>query len=330
MRLAAVFWVFSALAQAASAECAGANLIDALSPEARAELDALTAAQPYATGNFWTATRGDERMTLLGTYHLDDPRHAATLDWAAPLVEGAGALLVEAGPDEEAQIMDRIGRDPSLMMITTGPTLYQRLPPATWDAFRAAMETRGIPAFMAAKFQPWYAVLLLAIPACALTEMIDPKGLDGALIDAAVAAGVPVQALEPYDTLFAIFGTLGDEMVIAMLDQTLAMEDQAEDLSVTLADAYFAGDSRAMWEFMRVTDYPDPAYTRERVDADLAAMEEVMMAARNRAWIPVIEAAADATEGPLVVAFGALHLAGDEGVLNLLAGQGWALEPLLP
>jgi uncharacterized protein YbaP (TraB family) len=40
----------------------------------------------------------------------------------------------------------------------------------------------------------------------------------------------------------------------------------------------------------------------------------------------VIEEAASA--GPLVVAFGALHLSGEDGVLNLLAKSGWTIEPL--
>jgi uncharacterized protein YbaP (TraB family) len=53
-----------------------------------------------------------------------------------------------------------------------------------------------------------------------------------------------------------------------------------------------------------------------------------MINRRNRAWVPVISAAA--TKGPLVVAFGALHLSGSEGVLNLLVQDGWAVAPLTP
>jgi uncharacterized protein len=40
----------------------------------------------------------------------------------------------------------------------------------------------------------------------------------------------------------------------------------------------------------------------------------------------VLEGAA--ADGPAFAAFGALHLSGDEGVLNLLAGQGWTVERL--
>jgi uncharacterized protein YbaP (TraB family) len=55
-------------------------------------------------------------------------------------------------------------------------------------------------------------------------------------------------------------------------------------------------------------------------------MEASLMTERNRAWIPVIEAAA--AEGPVLAAFGALHLSGNDGVLALLERRGFTLERL--
>jgi uncharacterized protein YbaP (TraB family) len=69
-----------------------------------------------------------------------------------------------------------------------------------------------------------------------------------------------------------------------------------------------------------------PGYTPERIDAEFARMEELLMAARNRAWIPVLTDAAAA--GPVFAAFGALHLSGEDGVLNLLQAEGFTLEEL--
>jgi len=52
----------------------------------------------------------------------------------------------------------------------------------------------------------------------------------------------------------------------------------------------------------------------------------VLISARNRGWIGVIEAAA--ANGSVLAAFGALHLPGEDGVLALLDRAGWALSPL--
>lgn len=308
------------------AECQGQNLIDRLSAEDKAQLDAATDAVPFARGNLWRATRGAEEVVLLGTYHLDDPRHAAVMEVAGPLVDAAALVLVEAGPEEESRLMDRIGSDPGLVFITEGPTMIDLLPPGDWSALSRAMAARGIPAFMAAKFQPWYLAMMLGIPVCDAASAATAKGLDGMVIDRAADAGIPLRALEPYDTLFTIFEALTIEDQIEMIQSTLALEPQAEDFAITLADSYFRQDGRMIWEFMRMAAEDLPGYTPERVAEDYAVMEDVMMIRRNQAWIPVIEEAA--VRGPVFAAFGALHLSGESGVLNLLQDRGFTLERL--
>lgn len=315
-----------ALAAPAAAECLGSNLYDSLPGADQDRIRARADAVPFATGNLWRATRGGESLTIIGTYHFDDPRHAVTLTAATPLIAGAKTLLVEAGPEEERALMEAMGKDASLMFITEGQSLLERLPADTWKRLSEAMQARGIPGFMAAKFQPWYATVVLAVPPCAMAQMADPQGLDGQLIQAALAAEVPVQPLEPFDTIFSIFDALTTQQEIDMIESSLAMEGQSEDLSATLADLYFRGESRLIWELMREISYDQPGYTPEQVDAEMAVMEEALMTKRNTAWIPVIETAA--AQGPLVVAFGALHLSGEAGVLNLLAENGWVLEPV--
>jgi uncharacterized protein YbaP (TraB family) len=298
-----------------------------MDPARRAEIAASAEAMPFATGNFWQATRGDEVITIAGTYHFDDPRHAPNLAALSPHIAAAKTVLVEAGPEEEKALMSLIAKDPSTMVITEGPPLNQRLPPEVWTPLSKALSDRGIPAFMAAKFQPWYVLTLLSIPPCAMSAMTGkPKGLDGMVIDTAQAAGIPVHGLEPFDTLFRVFNDITPEQLNEMLASTLAIEDMSEDYFTTLVDSYFAGESRMAWELMRFVSYDMPGYTREQVDAEFARMEEIVAARRNRAWIPVLTDAS--AKGPVFTAFGALHLSGEDGVLNLLQKEGFTLEEL--
>lgn len=309
----------------AQAGCVGQNLFDTLPAGEQAALQAAAASVPFGSGNFWTATRSGATVHLAGTYHLDDPRHDGLMERLTPAIDAAAIVLVEAGPDEEAALQDRLARDPSVIFITEGPTLLEQMAPDDWQRVASAMEARQVPAFMAAKFQPWYLTLLLSIPPCALADMVQPRGLDHRVMEAADAAGVPVRALEPYDTLFSVFGAMSGLDQIDMILTSLAMEPRAEDFGVTLADLYFRGENRLIWELMRAEALKLPGYTAERVEAEFALMEEALMDGRNRAWIPVIEAAA--AEGPVLAAFGALHLPGEEGVLNLLARNGWTIAP---
>lgn len=310
----------------AHAACTGADMIAALPEAERAALEAAADAVPFARGNLWRATRGGQSVTLVGTYHLDDPRLAPLVQAVRPALDSATRLLVEGGPEEEAALKARIAAEPSLIVNTDGPTLPETLPPEIWKQLSEALAERGIPGFMAAKLRPWYLSMMLSIPTCALAEMTAPNGLDRQLIDLALASGVPVQALEPYDTVFHIFDELPQDDQLSMIVSSLAMEGNSEDMSATLSSRYFAGESRLIWEFMRAQTLKLPGYTPEQVEREFATMEEAMMNARNRSWIPVIEAAAEG--GPVLAAFGALHLAGEEGVLNLLAQDGWSLTPL--
>jgi uncharacterized protein len=77
---------------------------------------------------------------------------------------------------------------------------------------------------------------------------------------------------------------------------------------------------------MRYQSLQLPDQPPEVVMAEFARMEDALMIRRNRSWIPVIEDAA--AKGPVFAAFGALHLSGQDGVLNLLQGAGFKIERL--
>lgn len=320
--LAALFCLTAPL----QAQCVGKNLITALSPDDHAVLDSLTAQVPYPVGNYWRATKGDQIITLIGSYHFDDPRHADTMAKLTPMITVAKTVLVEAGPAEEKALKSQLARDPSVMIITDGPTLMEQLPADDWAALTIAMRARNVPPFMAAKFQPWYISVMLGIPPCAMAQAATAKGLDGQIIDAATATGVPIKALEPFDTVFKIFGGLSNADQLSMIHSSLAMEDLGADYAVTLADTYFSQDTRAIWEFTRLQSLAVPGATPDQVNGEFARMEEALMASRNRSWIPVIEAAAET--GPTFAAFGALHLSGQDGILALLEREGFTLKRL--
>jgi uncharacterized protein YbaP (TraB family) len=111
-----------------------------------------------------------------------------------------------------------------------------------------------------------------------------------------------------------------------MITSSLALEDRSEDMSTTMIDSYFDEEVRMIWEFSRDQALSIAGYSSERVDREFALMEEALMVRRNQDWIPVLTAAA--ADGPVLAAFGALHLSGDQGVLALLQAEGFTLERL--
>ncbi len=331
------FWAaiaaVSITATLAQAECGGRDLLADMPRTERATLADAVAKAPYTVGNLWRATKAGAEVTLVGTYHLDDPRHLATMNRIEPLIRGASSVLVESGPEQEAAMMKAMADNPGLLLITEGPSLLEQLPPDEWARVAAAMRARSIPPFMAAKFRPWYVAVMLGMPPCAMQRATPgdmPNGLDQRVITVAETAGIPVQSLESFDMIFELFNGMTPFQQIRLIQSSMLFEDMSEDFNATLANAYFAEDSYTMWEYMRQVgremSITVEGLTVAEAEAEFALMEETMVNARNRAWIPVIEQAA--SKGPLFIAFGALHLPGEQGVLNLLEQAGWTLERL--
>lgn len=313
------------------ARCVGTDLIETLPPELRTELQGRAASHPFAEGNFWHATRDNQTIEIIGTYHLADPRHEPAIDHARTALETTHFLLVEAGPAEMEQIKREAGSRPEFMFILDGPTLPDLLPAEDWAALSQAAQARGVPGFMAAKMRPWYLATMLSLPACAIEAMQKDgaQGLDQQIITLAQGRNIGIAALEPFDTLFSIFEALTPEQELDMLRGYLAMETRPEDLMVTLANAYFRGEVRLIWEFTLHEAFNTPGVDDDEMRQMFTMMEDVLMARRNTAWIPVLEAAA-AEHTHVLAAFGALHLPGDDGVLNLLQARGWQITAKAP
>lgn len=327
--LGLVLALLPALPGAAQGRCTGPDLIAALPDADRAALARAADAVPFARGLVWQASREGRVVHLVGTHHLDDPRHDALMDRIAPLIDAAASVLVEAGPAEERALAAEIAARPGLMLRTDGPGLDRRLPPALWQTLSDAAAARGVPPQLAARMQPWYLSMLLGVPACAAGDLAQGRrGLEQRVIARAVAQGVPVAALEPFDTVLTMFAGLDPAEQDRMLELTLGQIGHADALAATLAETYFAGQTRLAWEFTRHLALTAPGADRAEVETALARMERALVTDRNRAWVPVIEAAA--ARGPVVAAFGALHLPGEAGVLALMQRNGWTIAPQRP
>ncbi|MBC9247031.1 TraB/GumN family protein [Paracoccus sp. 11-3] len=334
MRLpVAMIFILGLSAGAAAAECVGTNLLETMPADQRAEINAATKDVPFARGILWQATKGDQKITMVGTYHFTDPRHQVTLSRLQPALQDAAALYVEAGPVEEKKLTDALTADPDLMVDPTGPTLPERLSDEDWQVLSSAMEDRGTPAVVTSRLRPWYVAMMLGISPCMMTQLNSDggEGLDQLLVQEAEDMDIPVIALEPWDTVFSLFGDMTPKQEIDMIRVSLPVAAHADDYGVTLSDAYFDSDIWTIWEFGRFDAYRNSDMSRAQVDEQMMLAQTKLMDSRNKSWIaPLTKGAAEAAaQGKSVVAgFGALHLPGENGVLRLLEKDGWTIRPL--
>lgn len=304
--------------------CTGTDMRPGLSPAERAEIDARTAATPYAEGNHWTATRGDQTLHLIGTVHMSDTRLDAAMQRLRPVLEQAQVLMVEMTADGKDRLERAMLQEPERVFITQGPTLPELLSEQDWHAVADAAQRKGIPPFMASKFQPWYLSMVLAIPSCIMDlQREGAKGFDQRLIDAAQDLSLPQQALEPYDTVFSLFASEPVDQQLDYLKLGALPEEVANDALATLLDAYFEERTAEIIEFSRILSRRHIELPDAQVDLIMDDMNATLLDQRNRDWMPVI---LNAPVGVSIVASGAGHLIGENGLLNLLAQEGYTLQ----
>ncbi len=310
-------------ATATLAQCAGSDMRATIPISLHIAIEKAVAAEPFAIGNHWRATRGARTITLIGTFHLDDPAFGPIVARLEPVIASADLLLVEAAPEAKDAFQAQMASDPSILFRPTGPTLPDQLDEDTWQAIASAARDRQMPTVMAAKMQPWFLSLMLSMPPCAVAAMqANAGGLDQMIVDRALQAGVPVAGLEQPSSVMDGFNSLAPEAQLNMLVWTLASQDSAEDLFHTTRMAYFSEEHAYLWHFGIELARANPSVPEDALNATSEQVEEVILTRRNRAWIDVIEAA----EGMnIVVAAGAAHLFGEDGVLNLLQQRGYQL-----
>jgi len=274
-----------------------------------------------------TRAKGVLPSAQVGTVHVYDPQLKALMARLAGSVRTADLILLEATPEEEAQLQSLIKRSPDIFLNIDGPTLPDVLPEDTWDKLMVALRARGVPPFLVAKFQPWYLIMTLAIPPCVMGDMAaGRRGLDHLIMDEAAKTGVPLQALEPFDTLIDIMREGSEQEQLEMLALSASMEADQEAMFVAMGNSYFDGDIGKLIALNRFAMEDVAGLAPDHVQKLIRDAEEAIIIARNHAWVPLITAAS-AQHRDVVVAVGAGHLPDHQGLLALLVADGWTLTP---
>ena len=308
---------------AVAQSCGTEDLIATLDADERSRLDALVSEHPFAEGTLFRAAKEGSNVVVVGTIHLPDPRLQPMVDVLEPEVRAADLLVLEASSEDEAGLASLAATKPEMFFLTEGPTLIDMLTEEEWSEVTERLSAIGVPGFMAAKFQPWYLSMTLAVPPCAMTLLQQGQiGLDRQLELIATEANVPIATLDDAEALLRLFA---DEPMDAQLDGLrVTLETQADGnaSTSTLIEAYFDGRTREAWEFGRIQ------IEESGVENGAQMFEEVnqsLLVGRNEAWEPLIVDKVDGKDA--VIAVGAAHLSGESGVLRALERAGYEISP---
>lgn len=281
----------------------------ACSPAGQSSPPALTQTGPA----LWLVQDDDSRIWMLGTVHVlpKDVR------WRSVAIEAAlaeaDALILELDPVEAqsptstAAFMEA-GRNPP------GVSLSSRLSAEDRERFAAAAKKVGLDAAAMEPYRPWLVGLWLGYAGLRAQGATAEQGVEAGLTASAKDRGLPVSGLETTADHIRMFQAFTPETELSAFRQTLT---DVEDGATTLAriDQLWAqGEAEALGEIL-VAEFKGVS----------PQLYELLIVQRNRAWADQI-AARLAGSSDALVAVGAAHMAGPEGLPALLRARGLKVE----
>jgi uncharacterized protein YbaP (TraB family) len=251
--------------------------------------------------------------TLMGSVHLL-PASAHPLPASLERAYTASrALLLEtdlnalSDPELQTRMLaaardDRAGG----LKARIGAPLYAKL--------QKRAEKLGMPLPACADLRGWFCALTLELFPLQQAEFTSEYGLDQYFYARALEDGRPIAGLESAAQQTELFTGITDALSTQMIRESLDDKAYASQTPAELLRLWRTGDVAALEKLMKdmKKQYPQ--------------LYERLLAARNRAWIPVLVQQLNG-EAPTLVIVGAGHVVGPDGLLALLRTKGFEVKP---
>lgn len=289
----------------------GAGLLAGSASAAPAAKAGATAPVPL----LWKVTGpGDSRVYLLGSFHMlraDDYPLAADVDQA---FAASNRLMFELSP-ADMQSPDLVSKMMQAAVRTDGSELRRDLDAPTWTKLQAYAAANNMPLAQLQGMKPWFVGLTITLSQLARMGLDPELGLDRHFMKRAADAGKPTSGLETIDTQIAVFAQMSTKEQQQMVAEALDQAEQADALSRKLHDAWRRGDDKVLWNEMAVDMRAQYPQLYKRINTE-----------RNDAWVPKLQQQLQAGQGGTLVVVGALHLLGEDGVVEKLRAKGFKVE----
>lgn len=253
----------------------------------------------------WLVADEDTRIYLLGTMHAL-PRG---LNWdggaVAKAIAEADMLILELAPSQSAKVGDIF----SELSRRVDPMPVEKRLGAPARAIFAQL-SRSERALFSEKLDDWAIVVLLGQKSARAANLNVSFGVEAGLTDRFADAGKNISGLETAQSQLMMFETLDAATQRQLLNDALLKSGHAAADVEALIDAWAKGDVAALARRIR-----------EDVESVPAAYQS-LLTDRNHRWAAWAAQRMDSA-GTILVAVGAGHMVGDEGLPALMKQQGY-------
>jgi len=259
-------------------------------------------------GLLWEISQpGIPASYLFGTIHSEDPE---VLQLAAPVqkaFDASQAVVLEVLLDMNAMVSSS-----AAMLLMDGRSLQDLVGEPLFSKAAAAMQVRGMPEMMTARMQPWAVAVTLSMPTPETGQV-----LDVVLYRDALQAGKQLHGLETIKEQLDVFTSM------PLADQVTMLKDAVEhfqEMDSLFAELLSAWKQRDLARLVAINEKAMATGDQRFVDD----FQKRLIVQRNHLMVERMQP--HLKGGRTFVAVGALHLPGEQGLLNLLERRGYTVR----
>lgn len=261
----------------------------------------------FSKGLLWKLERnGSAASYLFGTMHSDDPAVVNLPSSVQEAFDQAQGVTLEIVLDSDSLLAMA-----TALLLDEGQTLEPIIGSGLYRRAVEVMARQGVPEILLAKMKPWAVAVTLMTPPSENGRVLDLE-----LYQQAVRQGKPVTGLETVDEQMGLFDRLPRQDQVALLEDTLDHLSEIEELLLELRDAYL---DRDLDRLVALND----ASMKDSDPGLVEMLNRMVVLERNHRMAERM--AAHLRKGRQFIAVGALHLPGEEGLLNLLKQGGYTV-----
>jgi uncharacterized protein YbaP (TraB family) len=260
----------------------------------------------------WKIRAKNNIVYLLGSIHYLKPQNYP-LDGAIEAAFGDAKKLVFEIDLESAEGGQRERLMVVKGMYLDGTTLKDHVAPGTYALAEKQLKALGLDIQIFNRFEPW--LTALTVVGLKLQAMgFDPgQGIDRYFFRKAKKERKETHGFETLEYQLGLFDGLPERVQEALLLQSLGDAELTEAAVDAVVKAWASGDLKTLDALLLqgMRDHPE--------------LYRALIVDRNLAWLPKIESYLSQSENYLVVV-GAAHLAGKDGLIEMLKAKGYAVE----
>lgn len=269
----------------------------------------------YAKTSVFEVSKGEHKLFIVGTVHML-PSAAFPLPAAFETVYQQSQTLVFEADIRQLETAAGMQLLMQHARYQDGNSLSQVLSGNSYQALAQQAAAFGLDVKALDSFKPDFVLINLMQLALKQAEL-DGVGVDKFYLDKALQDQRDIGFLETIDQQLGLLFNVSTGHEDFFVEHSLSELQHIETQLASIIKAWREGDLHLLADL--AMEYADTAIGKQFYDR--------MLAQRNHDWLPQIQAMLTTAEVEMVLV-GALHLAGDDNLLQLLQQQGFQIKQL--